>query len=619
MNKNFSNQKIRKPLLPFLLFCFLQLSTYGQIDSIIHELPNIIIKENRLEMPFSEISRNVEVITSRQIEVMPVQSVNEVLQFVSGIDLRQRGPNGVQADVSIRGGTFDQVVVLINGIKVNDPQTGHHIMNLPIDMEHVERIEVLKGPSARIYGQNGFAGAINIVTKVPTEQFVKIRLQAGENQLGGAQVSATYQSEKMNHYFSFSKDFSQGYRFNTDYDITNIFYQNDIEVNEKDKLQILSGFTERRFGANGFYASPDFMDQYEAVKTGFISANYTADVKNWKLNPRFSWRHHEDEYFFVRDNPSLFRNLHISNTFALEFHASNENKLGTTGIGMELNQIDLRSNNLGDRSRFIGTLFFEHRFRLLDNQLDITPGFSLNSFSDFGTRFFPGLDLGFRLNPALKVFANLGYTYRVPTYTDLYYEDRANLGNPDLQPEEAFTYEIGFKHQKNGVNLTVSYFNREGTDLIDWIKEADTLQWQPTNINRLTAQGIDASLSFYLPLVLGENSFLQRFNIGYTYIDAEVAENEAPISRYALENLNHQLVAGLSYRIGKRFTHTINFRYIDRVTMDDYTVVDTRLNFQANDFKLFLNAANLFDTEYRETNLVDMPGRWVRGGVEVKF
>lgn len=590
----------------------------AQMDSLVYQLPDIVIKGNRLSIPFSEASRTIDIITAEQIKLMPVRSVNEVLQYVSGIDVRQRGPHGVQADISIRGGTFDQTLVLINGVKLVDPQTGHHIMNLPIDIENIERVEVLKGPSARIYGQNGFTGAINIVTKNPEEDFVKIRLQGGSYDLGGVRASASFLKDKSKHYLSFSKDFSEGYRFNTDYDITNLFYQSEFEVG-KEKLNLLAGFTERQFGANGFYASPDFTDQYEEVQTSLVSLNYNFSANNWTFNPRLYWRRNQDEYIFVRNNPSIFRNMHIGNVYGLELHSTNENKLGTTGIGLEFSQVDLNSTNLGDRDRFTSSLFVEHRFQLMDGKLDVTPGILVNNFSDFGTRLFPGLDVGYRLTGPLKLYGNVGYTYRVPTFTDLYYEDRANLGNPDLEPEEAIAFEAGFKYTYRGVNFQASYFNRNGSDLIDWTKEADTLQWQPININDLNSQGVDISLNMFFPVITGTNGFLQRFNIGYTYIDAMIEDNEAAISRYALENLRHQLIAGLEFKLGNRLFYSTRYRYIDRVTMDDYNILDMQLLYRAKDFEVFLNASNIGDTEYRETNLVMMPGRWITGGVEIKF
>jgi len=600
-----------------IIFLVFTLIAKAQVDTS-YNLPDVLIKENRLEMPFSEVSRTVNVLTASQIQALPVQSVNELLLYVAGVDVRQRGPHGVQADVSIRGGTFDQTLVLINGVKLSDPQTGHHSMNLPVDLDNIERIEVLKGPGARIYGQNAFSGAINIVTKTPEEQFFKVAAQVGQNELGGVQFSAAFPKGDFSQYVSFSKDFSAGYRYNTDYDITNVFYQNGYQKGHHE-LKFMAGYTDRRFGANGFYASPEATDQYEEVQTSIAALDYTYEVGNWSLNPRLFWRRNEDEYVFVRSNPSIYRNLHIGNTVGLEAHATNRNKLGATGIGLEVANVALRSNNLGNRERVRASLFLEHRFQLLDGLLDLTPGLSVNHFSDFDTKVFPGIDVGVRLNEQLKLFANAGYTYRVPTFTDLYYEDPVNLGNPNLQPEQAFSYEAGAKVNLGGANLQASYFFRRGFDLIDWTREADSLQWKPFNLSELDAQGIDINGEIFFPVFTNANSVVQRLRLGYTYIDAELIENEGVTSRYVLENLDHQLVAGLEYRIGKRFFHSVMFRYTSRVSLEDYYLVDTKLQYRHNALNCFVEASNLFDETYMETNLVTMPGRWVRAGFSYVF
>ncbi len=596
------------------------LTAFSQTDSLTaYDLPDVILRENRLEIPFSEVSRTVNVLTSDQVRNLPVRSVNELLTYVAGVDVRQRGVHGVQADVSIRGGTFDQTLVMINGVKLNDPQTGHHLMNLPIDVNNIQRIEVLKGPGARVFGMNAFAGAINIVTKNPDSGYVKAGLQAGDNNLGGARVAVSLPKGAFRQYFSVAKDFSEGYRYNTDYDITNFFYQSTFGEGPHE-LNVLAGHTEREFGANGFYASPAATDQYEAVQTSLVSLQYRYRQDRWQIKPRLSWRRNQDEYVFVRRNPSLYRNLHISNVLSLEVNASHNNRWGATGLGAEATRLDLRSTNLGDRERDVLSFFVEHRFQFWDGLLDLTPGFSFNHFSDFGTRWFPGVDLGVRLNDQLKLYGNMGYTYRIPTFTDLYYEDPVNRGNPDLRPEEAISYEAGAKWTQAGLNLQISYFQRDGYDLIDWTRAADTLQWMPVNLNELIARGVDFSAEVFFPAWTGRPAAgIQRLRIAYTYLDARIEENEATLSRYVLENLDHQVVAGLDYRLGRYFVHNLTFRYVSRVSLDDYFLFDTKLMYRRANYEVFLSASNLLNTSYTETNLVPMPGRWVSGGVNFTF
>lgn len=603
---------MRSLLLSVLTLLFIQLS--AQSDSIEYDLPNVIIKENRIALPFADHSRSIQVITAAQIAEMPVQSVNELLLTISGVDVRQRGPHGVQADIGIRGGTFDQTLVLLNGVKLTDPQTGHHNMNLPVDLANIERIEVLKGPAARVYGQNAFSGAINIVTKTVKEDSAELRLRAGDFGLWGVTGQINLAGEQLSHSITIAHDASDGYQFNTDYNITTLFYQNALSLGEGN-LQLMAGYSQRNFGANGFYASPDFMDQYEEVTTSLINLEYqTKALGAWQLTSRAYWRRNVDDYVFIRDNPSVYQNIHTGHSYGLEAHANRSSKLGTTGLGAELNQVDLSSNNLGERARTVLSLFAEHRFAISD-RLDVTPGVSFSNYSDFGNRFFPGVDLGYRLSNRMKAYGNVGYTYRVPTFTDLYYEDRANNGNPQLEPEEALAYELGLQATYPGLQWQAAIFQRDGLDLIDWTRNTDTTKWTPINITELTTRGAELSIQAYLPILLNGSKVIERLRLSYTYLDAELTDNGAAFSRYALENLQHQLTAGITYRILPNLRHSISYRYSDRVNLDNYSVIDTRLRYDWRSLSIFTEATNVLDTKYQETNLVTMPGRWWRLGL----
>lgn len=144
-------------------------------------LNEVMVRENRLKLPFSKQNRNIWIIDNQQIKNLPSRSVSELLSYVTGVDVRQRGPGGVQADISIDGGTFDQTLVLINGIKVSDPQTGHNMMNLPISVDDIDHIEVLRGSASRIYGTNALTGAINIVTKAVVRTGVSANVFTGSS------------------------------------------------------------------------------------------------------------------------------------------------------------------------------------------------------------------------------------------------------------------------------------------------------------------------------------------------------------------------------------------------------------------------------------------------------
>ncbi len=584
-------------------------------DSLITELDEIIIAENRIQLPYSKQSRSIALVNKQMISQIPAVSVADILHHIGGVDVRTRGANGVQADIGIRGGTFDQTLILINGIKISDPQTGHHSLNLPVDLSNIERIEVLKGPGARTFGQNAFSGAVNIITQTPKKSYLTIGSQAGDFGLFGARVSGALVTDTQSHNLSINYDRSNGYKHNTDYTIFNGFYEGFITLGDN-KLSFLGGLTDRAFGANGFYASPDFTEQYETIQTGLAALTYNTTLGNATLEARAYYRQNDDEYIFIRENPSFFKNNHTNRTLGLEVNTVIPHSNATTGIGVDFNRVTLKSNNLGERERFVTSMFIEHRMEFYNQKLNITPGIQLNYYTDFGFNSLPGIDMGYSLSNSITAFGNIGYTYRIPTYTDMYYQSPVNEGNSDLLPEYAWNYELGFKTKGlSSITAEVSLFYRDGKNMIDWVRTTNTNPWKPINILDLDMRGVDSNISIKLSESLP--SIFQRLSVNYTYIDAKVENQENQLSRYALENLQHQFRATLNLAYGKQITHSISAGYYDRVNLDDYTVVDSRISYKSKQLTVFADITNVFDVTYQETNLVVMPGRWFKMGLSV--
>ncbi len=608
--------------LPGLLLAVLLLPTWlwaQETDTTTLKLAEVVVAGKRIQLPYAEQSRNLVLVDKQAIARAPVVSVADMLHYVSGVDVRTRGANGVQADVGIRGGTFDQTLILVNGIKISDPQTGHHSLNLPVDLRNIDRIEVLKGPAARIYGQNAFAGAVNIVTASPAASFLNVGTQAGDFGLWGVKASGAVVAGKQSHYMAINYDQSAGYKYNTDYTIFNAFYNGQVKVGQGE-VNVLAGFTDRAFGANGFYASPEYTEQYESIQTGVAAIGYKQFLGEVSLEARLYYRQNDDEYIFIRNDPEFYKNNHTNKTFGLEINTVIPHQNATTGLGVDINQVTLNSNNLGDRQRFVTSLFVEHRMEFFANRVNITPGAQLNYYSDFKFNFLPGIDLGYVVTGNLVTFANIGYTYRVPTFTDMYYSDPVNLGNPDLLPEFAWNYEIGVKTINNRVFTgQASLFYRDGRNMIDWVRATDTDPWQPVNILSLTMAGLDSDAALNLAaMVAGKNPLLQTLAVNYTYINATAGNPDTGQSRYALENLRHQLRLNLTLAYGSKVTHTFSAGYYNRVNLDDYTTVDSRLSYQGKRLQLFADVTNIFDVTYQETNLVVMPGRWFKAGLSLK-
>lgn len=599
----------------FLLLFFIPFFITAQENSESQEqLEEVIVSASRIDVPFSEDSRSITVITSENIKASPSTSLSELLQEVAGIDIRRRGTDGMQADLYIRGGGFDQTLLLIDGIKMDDAQTGHHTLNAALPLSVIERIEIIKGPAARIYGQNAFTGAINIVTKKKSNNHLSVGITGGSFHQLGASVTAGNNYKKSNHLLHYSRNISEGYRYNTDYDNRNYFLKSTFNT-ENQPIELLASFAERKFGANGFYATPAAIDQYEETQTSVVGLSTKYQHNSLTLTPQVYWRRNQDIYLYNRQEPTGYRNIHISNKIGIQINGSYSSSLGITGFGASIDKVYLSSNNLGSHDRVMTTWFLEQRFKFLNDRLDFTPGVAASYYSDFKFHFFPGIDLGFEISENFRTYANVGYTYRIPTYTDLYYNDPTTLGNENLKPEEAIAEEVGFKFNSSKLKTTLVFFNRDSKNLIDFIKTTEEKPFEATNIRRLNTKGFETSLSYLFNLA----HFKQSINLGYTFIEDEVKDLNIPYSRYSINSLKHQFIANFKSQVIQNLSQTILFKYGARTDGDDYSVVDISINYHQNHFDFSISANNIFNREYTETNLVPMPKGNVLFGVNYEF
>jgi iron complex outermembrane receptor protein len=587
---------------------------FSQKDTITEQLKEILITSSRIDLPFKENSRTITIINSEDIKQSAATTIADLLQQFSGIDIRRRGTAGMQADLYIRGGSFDQTLLLIDGIKVEDAQTGHHTMNMALPLEVIERIEILKGPAARVFGQNAFTGAINIVTKKQQDNLVSVGVQAGSYGQKNAAVTVGSNLKNSSHMVHFSKNMSDGYRHNTDYDNQNYVLKSTFNKTNL-PIDLIATFSERKFGANGFYASPSAVNQYEETQASLVG--FSTEIKNekWTLKPKLYWKRNQDMYVFVRDNPSIYRNLHQTNKVGTELNASYKSNLGVTGFGIDIAQVYISSNNLGQHNRNMTTLFLEHRFSFLNDQLDVTPGIAATYFSDFKFHAFPGIDVGYKLNDAFKIYGNMGYTYRIPTYTDLYYSDPTTLGDENLKPEEAVAEEVGLKFNSNAFHVSFALFNRDSKKLIDYVKENPSDRWQATNIRKLNTKGFEAASNYTFKI--GELN--QLINMSYTFLEDDVKDVTSNFSRYSINSLKHHFTSRLSTSFIKNVSQNIVYKYAERATGESYAVVDAQINLAVNAFDISILANNIFNTTYTETNLVPMPKGNVLFGLKYNF
>ncbi len=594
-------------------------------------LDSVIVESNRIREAYGRQNRNIQILDSRQIRALPVKSVNELLSYIGGVDLRQRGVAGVQADVSIDGSTFDQVLVLVNGVKMSDPQTGHHLLNLPIPLNAIHHIEVLRGPAARIYGLNALAGAINIVTRVPAQNAVVAQAYAGSSfeedtasgdqyYNTGVQLSGSWSGKKSGHLLSGAIDKGNGYRYNTGYETYRLFYQNHIALNDKNAIDAMGGYMSNDFGANAYYSAPGDKESTEKVQTAMGSVAYQYNpTENITIRPRISYRYNNDDYIYIRQKPAVYHNIHETEVVTGEVQSTIKVGKGIIGAGLEYRNEEIVSTNLGERWRNNTGIFAEYKHYFSD-KINAGAGIYANYNSDYDWQLFPGVDAGYRFGRVWKVYANANVGQRLPTYTDLYYKGPTNVGNSLLQPEYAYQAEGGLQYEHPVLMAQANYFYRRATDFIDWVRALPTDPWQPRNFQSINTNGVALQAMYNIGEHVGiTDDWKLTLNLNYTYLQPVIESPSSDVSKYAIEALRHQLNVSVRSMFSERIELNANARYLARINGNDYTLLDTRLGYNFKKILVYADVNNILDMQYKEIATVPMPGRWITLGLRANL
>lgn len=589
----------------------------------------VVIAENRLQIPFNKRNRNIQIIQKEDIAKLPVRSINEVLSYIPGVDVRQRGPFGTQADISIDGGSFEQTLILINGVKLSDVQTAHHSMNIPVSLDAIERIEVLKGPAARIYGINALTGAINIITKTSSDTDLSVRVESGsgfaskeegdgKGIYGGASVQAVANLSKGNtqNLISVGGHKSNGQRYNSRTEDIKAFYQGKYTFDERNSMDVMAGYIHNEFGANGYYAAPGDKESYEIVKTGIVSVGSAHQLhKNFYLKPRLSYRGNKDDYRYFRNDLTKGRSQHESNVYTAELNSTLHTRIGDFGFGLESRYEEIESTNLGDHNRYNHGVYAEYKTEAI-NKLLLNIGTYLNYNTQYGWQVFPGLDLGYAIDSHWKASLSVGSSQRIPSYTDLYLKQTGNIGNPALKSENAWQYELAMRYEKQNIYVRGGVFYRNIENFIDWIRDNSSDPYQPFNFGTNKTTGVNLSLGQVFKL---SGSQRLKYDLSYNYLrPKEMRYAEDVISKYIVESLKHQALLRVLYQVDK-LDFTLGGRWIKRELNDPYFITDLRVGYSLSRWNFYAEGNNLLNETYKEVAAVYLPKRWYSVGVRYQW
>ena len=390
---------------------------------------------------------------------------------------------------------------------------------------------------------------------------------------------------------------SDGYRYNTDYNNQNYFWKSSWETSQQ-PLDLIASFNNRHFGANGFYARPENTDQYEATQSSLLGVS-TSFQPNDKLRvqPKLYWKRGQDEYIFIRNNPSIYRNLHITNKVGGDVNTTWTHKAGTTGVGFELARVSIQSNNLGNHFRTLVHGYLEHRYA--KNRWDINPGLSVSHYTDQDTFYYPGIDIGYQIAEYARLYFNSGYTYRIPTYTDLYYNDPSTEGNESLLPEKSLSTELGYRLRKNNWKLSLSLFQRDAKNYIDYVVKQENEKWRATNIDAIKTKGGE----FDFMTMIGSH----KLSFGYAFLDDDVNGVSAILSRYTINSRKHHISSRWGVQWSRSINTSVSYGYAEQASGYNYDVVDAHICYKNNRMMFSLQANNILNTAYTEQNNVPMP------------
>jgi len=594
-----------------ILLVLLPLISLWPIQSQLYTMEPLIVTASKIPTTLLGTSRNILVIEKEEIRNSPAGGVADLLKYISGVEINERGPEGIQSDVSVAGGTFEQNLILIDGIRVNDPQTAHHNLDLPIQLEDIERIEILKGPGTRLYGAGAFAGVINIITKKGETKNLKIKALTGDYKLLEGNISFSSPLGISYNYLSISGKRSDGYRHNTDFDIWNIFFKSTVEY-MKTKGDISLGYNDKDFGASYFY-SDIYPNQREHTKTAFLKGSIDFE----KSNLSFYWKRHKDDYILDYEDPGYYRNDHTTHIYGITLQSEISTRAGVTSAGLEWGGDKIRSTNLGNYSRTKSQFFFEHKLPTVKN-VCIVFGSSLIYYSDWDWYFYPGVDIGFKLNNRTYLYASIERAFRIPSYTELYLDSPANVGNPNLTPERALSFETGIKMVRGSILTNINVFIRDEKNVIDWVRATSSDPWTATNAGEVTVKGLDVNITFKSIARMYKKIPIPSINLGYTFFKLD--KTESPLqSKYLLNHPEHKFTLSVDYDLSSSLKQVWKARYEILPDREKHLILDTSVSLEIKNSEFFIDVTNLLNTEYNEAEWIPMPGRWAKAGIRLEI
>jgi outer membrane cobalamin receptor len=587
------------------------------------ELGQVVVTSTKTEMEISESPQSISVITKEEINSTPDRSIAEVIQRAPGVLVTNNGPMGSLTSANIRGSEAGQVLIMIDGRRINDPQNGQFdLSNLPLSKDEIERIEVLRGGASALYGADAMGGVINIITKTPSKE-PSARAEASYGRFATQEYSLSHRWKPgpLGYGLFASRGLSDGFRPNSDYQAWTFGGDLSYDLPWKGELKVSARNIQKEIGTPGPVTFTDPDDREKDNQTQ-LDLNYRDKIGSAvKLNFR-GWQNIYRQTFEQGTQgpdvgPPL---LHKSYQTGGELQATAA--IGSAHLvtgGLEGIQDRVNSGSFGVERGTRGAVYLQDEFEVV-KAVTTTLGLRYDMNSLFQNQLDPRAALLVRLPADTRVRASVARSYRAPTFNDLFWPAGAfEAGNPSLQPEKAWSYELGGEKKFGDLAVfKIAGFYRDVTDLIHWAPD-ENFVWRPTNIQTAHIWGAETELVFSPVKGLS-------IPLNYSYLYPRDQSTGEPIPNKP----KHIFNAGVDYVSSFGLKSNLKGRYVryyvnDTSTLNrDYFVLDARLGYEFVVYRKFkgegfLSLTNALNRDYQIIEGYPMPPRMLSGGVNLFF
>ena len=567
---------------------------------------SIVVTGSFEPTPLNETDRAVTLLPLTPKSVLLYNSVTDLFKLDSSLDLQQRAPNDLQGDLSIRGGTFGQTLVLLNGMRLNDAQSAHHDLDIPIPIQAIQQVEVLRGAGSNQYGSDAVGGVVNVVTRRPDGFEADLRAALGSFGTNQQALTLGGGTKRYSELFSASRDFSTG--FIPDRDYRNLLLSSNTMLSDPlGPLSILLAERDSPFGANQFYGN---YDSWERTKEWFAAAHQNI-FENTEVD--FAYKRHTDLFVLFRESPEIYTNRHADETYEGSVRRNDDLPLGAKiHYGTEIDADSIESNNLGFHQRHREAVFADYDLRVF-KRYSISVGLRDDIYSGLRNQLSPNVSGAAWLNQHFKLRAAVSRAFRLPTYTDLYYSDPTTLGNPNLKPETAWNYEGGLDwHGNSRLQGSLTGFNRHDSNIIDYIQAQPNTAFRAMNVQRIVFTGAEANVQY----AVGAH---QRVKVSYTFLHGDKTPDPGTVSRYVFNYPTHSAVASWEGDLPFGLIARTRIGALQRFEQGPYAVWDASVASTRGRVRPFLQFTNLTNTGYQDLPNIPQPGRAILGGVNVRL